>query len=349
MTFHYVQLSIIAGLALLLTIVLSVVDRHRLHYRTAFAWLTVFIRYTLAFILIMYGSIKVIQLQFPFPSLYRLTQDFGDASPMGLAWTFIGYSSGYNLFAGLGEVVGGILLFSRRTTTLGAIVALGVMSNVMMMNFFYDIPVKLFSSHLVVMALFLLSADAVRLVRFFLLNQPVPPRQYALQLSQRTRRILLIIKVVLIGGTLFTYAERAIAGQKERGTLAPPPPLYGIYDVQTFVVNGDTIPPLTTDTIRWRRLVVDYPQHAQVRQMNDSLQRYSFVMDTAQQKVTMQRSNSSNQELSLSYERPTADQLVFWGKSGSDTLHIIMQQYDVNNYLLVRRGFHWINERPFNR
>lgn len=348
-TFYYVQTLVIAVLAILLTIIVSWVDRRRPHYRTALAWLTVFIRYSLAFILIMYGSIKVIQLQFPFPSLYRLTQNFGDASPMGLAWTFMGYSQGYNLFAGLGEVVGGLLLFNRRTTTLGAIVALAVMGNVVMMNFSYDIPVKLFSSHLALMAAFLLSTDLPRLVRFFLLNQPVPPRQYVLQFDQRTRRILWGIKALLIGGTLFTYAQQALAGRQEYGDLAPRPPLYGIYDVQTYVLNGDTVPPLTTDTTRWKRLIVDYTRSARVYHMNDSTQHYTFEVDTARQAIAMYQSDSSDHPLSLSYERPTANQLVFRGTLGSDTLLVTMQQYDVNNFLLVRRGFHWINEYPFNR
>lgn len=348
-TFYYVQVFVIAVLAVLLTVILSLMDRRRPHYRLALAWLTVFIRYSLAFILIMYGSIKIIQLQFPFPSLYRLVQSFGDASPMGLAWTFMGYSPGYNLFAGLGEVVGGLLLFSRRTTTLGAIVALAVTSNIVMMNFSYDIPVKLFSSHLALMALFLLFTDVSRLVRFFLLNQPVSPRQYALQFSQRTHRILLGIKALLIGGTLFIYAQRALANRQEYGDLAPRPPLYGIYNVQTYVLNGDTVPPLTTDTARWKRLIVDYTRSARVYQMNDSSQYYTFEVDTTQQKIVMYRPNSSDRKLTLSYEQPVADQLRLRGTSGSDTLLVTMQQYDVNNFLLVRRGFHWINEYPFNR
>jgi len=31
------------------------------------------------------------------------------------------------------------------------------------------------------------------------------------------------------------------------GSKAPKPPLYGLYDVNTFVINKDTLKPLTTD------------------------------------------------------------------------------------------------------
>jgi len=38
-------------------------------------------------ILIAYGFVKIIKIQFPFPDLYKLAAPFGDSSPMGLAWS----------------------------------------------------------------------------------------------------------------------------------------------------------------------------------------------------------------------------------------------------------------------
>jgi hypothetical protein len=53
--------------------------------------------------------------------------------------------------------------------------SVGVLSNVVALNFSYDVPVKLFSSHLLGMALFLLIPDARRLVNVFFLNRPTQP------------------------------------------------------------------------------------------------------------------------------------------------------------------------------
>ena len=78
---------------------------------------------TAVFTLLSYGTIKIIQTQFPFPSFDRLLERYGDSSPMGLLWTFMGYSRPYNFLAGACEASGGLLLFFRRTTTLGALVA----------------------------------------------------------------------------------------------------------------------------------------------------------------------------------------------------------------------------------
>ena len=39
-----------------------------------------------------------------------LTQTYGESSPMGLAWNFMGYSTGYNLFAAVPYVLTLVIL-----------------------------------------------------------------------------------------------------------------------------------------------------------------------------------------------------------------------------------------------
>jgi hypothetical protein len=82
-------------LALIATIAWSLVDRKRRNYTRLHEWLRVYVRFALGVTMIGYGSYKVIQSQFPPPSLDRLLQPFGDASPMGLLWTFMGASGSY--------------------------------------------------------------------------------------------------------------------------------------------------------------------------------------------------------------------------------------------------------------
>ena len=98
--------------------------------------------------MILYGASKVFMGQFGPPGFGRLLETYGDSSPMGLLWTFMGFSQGYTFFAGLAEMLGGVLMITRRTTLLGAMVSAGVLSNIVLLNFFYDVPVKQFSSHL---------------------------------------------------------------------------------------------------------------------------------------------------------------------------------------------------------
>ena len=51
-------------------------------------------------------------------------------------------SQAYSLFRGIGETLGGVLLVLPALTTLGALVSLAMMTNVLMLNMFYDVPRK---------------------------------------------------------------------------------------------------------------------------------------------------------------------------------------------------------------
>ena len=122
--------------------------------------------------ILSYGFFQVLPLQFPEPGPDRLIMSYGDSSPMGLLWRFMGASRPYTVFGGLAEALGGLLLLWRRTTLLGALVAFGLLLNIVMLNFSYDVPVKLFSSLLLGLALFLVWPDVGRLVDLFVRNRP---------------------------------------------------------------------------------------------------------------------------------------------------------------------------------
>ena len=138
--YNWVSILVYAIFALLGTIIWSLLDRKRPNYKVLLNWLMVLIRYYLVWQMCLYGLAKVFYMQFQPPSLARLIEPFGDFSPMAVLWSFMGYSKGYTFFAGLGELVGGLLLLSRKTQTLGAIIILGVMANVMAMNFLSTSP-----------------------------------------------------------------------------------------------------------------------------------------------------------------------------------------------------------------
>jgi len=93
---------------------------------------------------------------------------------MPTTYTTPGRSPGWRP-TGAAETVGALLLFSRRTTTLGALVLLPVLSNVVMLSLAYDAPVKLLSSQLLLMTGLLLLPEVTRLVDFSVLHRPTTP------------------------------------------------------------------------------------------------------------------------------------------------------------------------------
>lgn len=348
--FNYLLILTMGVLSALGTAIWSFADRKRSSYPTLFAVLTILLRYFLGLMMLSYGSYKVFKLQFPDPSLYRLTEAYGDSSPMGLAWTYMGASATYTWFAGAMEVIAGALLLFRRTTLLGALLSIGVMGNVFMMNMSYDIPVKLFSFHLLAMAFFLTLPDLSRILNIFIFNRTATPRNLALALDKKWKRITrIVLKVAFIGYAVLWAGYETAGMLSEYGQNAPKPPLYGIYDVDTFVLNCDQVPPLTTDSTRWERLIVNYPNSARVENMRDEKHYFQFVVDTTGQTLHMQAFADSTDTFAGNYSAIDSTGMEFAGRRGEDSLVIRMTRFDEKKFLLINRGFHWVSEIPYNR
>src|SRR5580698_6849106 len=167
---NYVLTACVFVLALAGTAIWSAIDerRGRREYRTAYAWLRLVLRFTLAVTLFEYGFAKVFPGQFGLaPDLRELSETYGDSSPMHILWFFMTVSRPYTIFGGLAEVIPGVLLLFRRTTTLGLLGAAAVMANIVALNFCYDVPVKLYSTHLLLLAVYLLLPDMQPIWEFF--------------------------------------------------------------------------------------------------------------------------------------------------------------------------------------
>ena len=167
-----------------------------------------------------YGFSKVFHLQMQFPDAGRLAESFGDSSPMGLLWTFMGYSFGYSLFAGMAEVAGGALVLFRRTTTLGVLVIAAVMLNIEILNLTYDVPVKLYAAHLLFMAIVLLAPDFTRLANVFVLNRPVPAVDFSRTWPKRWMGTAgLAIKALVIAWLLYSTIKPDLTRMAEARLL----------------------------------------------------------------------------------------------------------------------------------
>ncbi|MCQ6958143.1 hypothetical protein [Mucilaginibacter aquariorum] len=350
-TYDYVLLLFIVITAVIGGIIWTVADRKARNYNNLFYWLTVIVRYYVAITMVTYGCLKIIKLQFPGPSPDRLIQPFGNASPMGLAWTYMGYSTGFNYFTGMAELSCGLLLFFRKTATLGAIVGLVVAGNIMAINYSFDVPVKLLSTMLVVMCLYLLSKDAIRLINFFFLNKAAQPANLGPHtFKKRWKNITLTtVKYILVIYTVGMNFYGDVQAMSQYGDKAKRPPLYGIYNVQSFVRNKDTIPPLKTDTTRWDKLTISYEGRAKVFMSDDTSRTHDFKIDTLKHTIVMYNYADTVNKAYYTYSQPQKDILQLKGTFKKDSVTINLKKIDLNKFRLINRGFHWVNEYPYNR
>lgn len=338
-TYDYVMLSCIAALSLAITLVWTILDSKRENYNRLYYWITVAVRFYVGLMLINYGLVKVVQLQFPAPSFYRLISTYGDSSPMGLAWTFLGFSKGYNLFMGIAELMAGLLLF-RRTVTIGAIVTLMTTANVMAVNYFYDVPVKIVSTALVVMCLFLLVPNIKRLFNLFFRGEAVVLRTLdAPLIAKRWKRIAKYsIKYLLIGFVLLGGIAGVVNGYSRYGAGAPKSPLYGAYKVEKFKTTAEN------KTKKWEILVFETPEFGAIKDADD-YERVKISTDTLKKKLILIFNNDPDTKHELNYKKE-GKKLFLTGRIYTDTVAISSTKM---KFELIERKLNWINERPYNK
>ena len=255
-TWNWVLSFLVVLLSTVGSFIWRILDRKRNNYNTLYFWNNIYIRYYLAITLFSYGIVKVFPAQFGTITSYRLHQELGDMSPMGLLWTFMAYSTSYQFFAGFMECLAAFLLLFRRTTLLGALISLGIMLNVFAMNMCFDVPVKLFSFFLVLSSIYIAAPNLQRLINFFILQKPTeaPPQYQPDFLAKKGFKITrIVLKTLLILGLIVPTAFQIMEEDEKREV--PLTSFYGAYSVSKHVKNQAEM--LITDSLRWEKLFVD--------------------------------------------------------------------------------------------
>jgi uncharacterized membrane protein YphA (DoxX/SURF4 family) len=349
-TVDWVLVFCLVIFAVVATAIWSVLDSKRANYVTMHKWFRLFLRFALAGQMLVYGFDKAVPLQMPFPYLARLVEHYGNFSPMGVLWSSIGASPGYEIFAGCAEILGGLLIMLPRTTMFGALVCLADLVQVFMLNMTYDVPVKLFSFHLIVMSLFLLAPDIRRLLDFFFLNRPAGlSSQPELCKTQRANRVALAAQIIF--GLLLVSANGYGSWQGWRmfGGGSPKSALYGIWDVDQLAMDSRLRSPLLNDYDRWRRVIFDAPTRMAFQRMDDSFARFGVKIDLNGKTLALTKDDDKNWKAEFMFQRGAADQLILDGEMDGHKMHMQLQLVDRSKFLLVSRAFHWIQEYPFNR
>lgn len=344
LAFLYLNLLITA----MVVFIWNFADRRRENYEKLYQWLKLYLRYYLAAFLFGYGFIKVFPSQFQAITASRLTQTVGDQSAMLLAWNFMGYSTVMMRINGLAEVIGGLLLLFRRTSTIGAILSACLFSFVVMMDFCFNVPVRLLASHLLLISIFLMLEDRQKLLNVFFLNRAVPATLYTPLITHRKwRKVVHVFLAILAMSLLYTSIIMAIDSEKKFGRDAPHIPLYGVYNTAYFIRNNDTIPPLETDSLRWKQLVIDDSSWNQsaIIQFNEGRRAVCNIhADTIRQILLIGLKTATAENYSLNYSKPDPGRILLEGRWRNDSIKVLMTKYDLNNYLLHREKFKWIDE-----
>lgn len=345
-TVNYLGVLVTLVLALVATAIWSAIARRRPMSPWTRDVLRTYARYVLAVTMLSYGLAKVFVSQFSFPSEALMAQSFGDSSPMRILWTFMGASEPYTIFTGALEVLGGLLLLSRRTTTMGALVVMGIMTNVVALNLCYDVPVKQYSTHLLLMATWLAAHDAKRLAAVLVLHRAVEaPAALRMRLPWRqVERARPWVKALVVGWILYALVEPSWTYYRESG-LVMKAWLGRSFDVVSYRVDGEEVPPSLDEPERWRAVYGTGWQGLKITRMGERESWYAFDVDWDTMTLTL-TSRAGDEQIVFGFRWVGADGLRLAGRHEGRDLVIVLKRRPPR--LLETRGFHWINEYPYN-
>lgn len=195
-------------------------------------------RFTLAFVMIfIYGYAKIAYKQFEldYSAMDTLLRN---VSEKDLTWYFFGRSNIQTFLYGLFEFIPCILLLSRRTTFLGAILLLPAVSGVVVVNIFNDIEY-----HTLLFGIMFLLFD-IGILLFYrkeiasVFTSAKNKLQFAFE-GKKTRILFSIAKIIFIGLFVIRYCNSFyLSTQTSTAKMSAPSKCFGAFQLQNIIYNG---------------------------------------------------------------------------------------------------------------
>jgi hypothetical protein len=327
------------------TVLWSMLDRRRSNYRVLYAWLRFFVRLNVGIGMLQYGFYKLYPIQMQPPSMAVLNEPVGQISPMTLLWTMLGYSPIYERVCGAAEVIGGVLILFRRTALAGAMLSAFVMTNVLLYNIFFDVPVKLYAAHVLLMSLFAMLPDLKPLWTFFVLQRDarlvgvwaLPARK------PRTQRALAVGEIVFLVLAVISYLK--FDGDRYHAYTASvrPASVIGLW-----ALDANSPAPMTVGGVPWYQISIDNLTRGMARSADGQLWRMYLSYDDKAHTLGM-ISRGGGGAVKYGWQVPDSDHMILTvgGKSPATlTFHRVPTPAQ---YPLMTRGFNLVNEWPLER
>jgi hypothetical protein len=359
--FDWVSIITVLIVSLIAALIWSALDRRRRSLGAQVTWLRHITRLILIFVMVRYGIFKIFPMQMSRPSLGVLNEPVGQSSPMSLLWTLIGSSPPYQILSGVIETLCAILLLFEPTALLGTLLGIVVMSNVLLFNFCFDIPVKLGAFLILFGFLVLLGQDLPILYRFFC-KRSLSHLHTSWRPSFGTSRM----KGVMYGVELFyvvcvIYALVPPAYTLERQEmehLRSPSSLTGEWRVDSATKRVGTqtedAPVLTAELVPMTELYLEPDGRAMARSSDGRLWRSAAIIDGTRSTLSLYSYYFDGERFQAAYKYtlPDAQHLrlepIGKGSASESTLTLTRVPLPAN-YPLLQSRFHWVEEWALER
>lgn len=236
------------GLAILFSIGFSIYWHKRKQVNTIIyvSWLSVLLRYWIAFLLLDFGFQKIFEFNFNYS--YHIDDSLvSSLTGPELTWKYYGFSYGLSVIVAFFQIIGRVFLLFRRTLLLGVLILLPVVLNIVLMNIFYNIgPITLFTSILITLGLVTLFLQhKVEVIRFFNQYKSTLP-----SLESNSLRFIARVFCIIIPLLFVIYYNYDVHLSKK---------YFGKWKVEKMIRNGEVISEESwiNDTLAWKTIYIE--------------------------------------------------------------------------------------------
>ncbi|KHJ39561.1 hypothetical protein PBAC_00710 [Pedobacter glucosidilyticus] len=359
----YINWFLALGIGIIGAFIWGFLDQKRKHYRNLYYFLLVGVSYAMLIKLQGLTFSKVFPTQMPDLALTQLNTPFGDFTAQKLYWIQFSFVHGYEVFAGLAELLIMLFLLFKPTRAVGAALSLAMIGNITFANHAYDGGIHLAAAFFTLGGAFVLWPYLKNIWTLLVLQKDVKPNLYYHDFKtplQKYFRITFKSFVFLFFFVLSAYLHWH--NYKYDSYKVPSRPgladSRGLYDVTEFKVNNKIVPYSPVDSVRWQNVTFEkwstmsytvfntfliHGEAGRGKQFKDIDRTYEsagtgggrrhfyYEADTIKKTITFQSKNKvyKDENFTLHYQRPSANRIILWGKNQyKDSIYVVLDKRD---------------------
>lgn len=283
--------------------------------------------YYIAVVLLKYGVDKLFKTQFYLPEPNILYTKFGNLDQDILYWSVMGTSRSYSILLGIIEIGITLLLLFKKTRFVGLILAFFTFTNIIIINFCFDISVKFFSTTLLLMTIFAIGNTWKAIYIFLIKKRMISVETSDFAFEKKFLPFLFPAKILGLGFVLLQTFLPYFHNKNWNDDLAKRPFLHGSYEV----INNSKKNIKYVFFHRDNYLIfMDKQEHTWD---------YHYEIDTAKQKVSAR----NNFENTLIFEYKFENNLLLFKNEHQEILKL--KKIDWKNMPALQPKFHWFTEQ----
>jgi hypothetical protein len=120
-----------------------------------------------------------------------------------------------------------------------------------------------------------------------------------------------------------------------------------LYEVASFVHEKDTLPPLPSDTLRWKKFALsDYQGHPYgvIYNMQDNDDWYSYQLDDKAKTLTLTDMPDTTRKFHFTFSEPETNKMLLTGIWKGKNVQMVLHRVAIDSLPLVMEKTRWLQD-----